>query len=75
MIATGGTIACRRTESGLKPLLGSDELLKYVPAVGEVCKADTLQLYNLDSTDIPKECLQWANCLLRQIPMLRLRLE
>ena len=52
MIATGGTIACRRTESGLKPLLGSDELLKYVPAVGEVCKADTLQLYNLDSTDI-----------------------
>ena len=52
MIATGGTIACRRTPQGLKPLMGSDELLKYVPDVKSVCHADTLQLYNVDSTDI-----------------------
>ena len=52
MIATGGTIACRRTPQGLKPLMGSDELLKYVPDVKNVCDADTLQLYNVDSTDI-----------------------
>lgn len=52
MLATGGTIACRRTPQGLKPLMGSDELLEYVPMVRDVCETDTLQLYNLDSTDI-----------------------
>ncbi|MBO5981257.1 MAG: asparaginase [Clostridia bacterium] len=52
MIATGGTIACRRTEKGLTPLMGSSDLLKYVPDVKSVCHADTLQLYNVDSTDI-----------------------
>lgn len=55
MIATGGTIACKRTLSGLEPLIGSEELLRYVPAVGDVCEADTLQLYNFDSTDIRPE--------------------
>ncbi len=52
MIATGGTIACRRTEKGLTPLMGSSDLLKYVPDVKNVCFADTVQLYNVDSTDI-----------------------
>ena len=32
MIATGGTIASKRSETGLKPLITSDELLSYVPA-------------------------------------------
>jgi L-asparaginase len=64
MIATGGTIACRRTESGLKPLMGSDELLRYVPDINKVCIADTLQLYNLDSTDIrPHHWLGIANAV------------
>ncbi len=64
MIATGGTIACRRTPEGLKPLLGSSDLLKYVPDVKDVCVADTLQLYNLDSTDIrPHHWVGMANAV------------
>ena len=31
LIATGGTIASRRGDSGLKPALTSRELLSYVP--------------------------------------------
>lgn len=30
MLGTGGTIACKRGEYGLKPLISSDELLSYV---------------------------------------------
>ena len=30
LIATGGTIACKRTDSGLTPLLTSDDLIAYV---------------------------------------------
>ena len=30
LIATGGTIACKRTDSGLTPLMTSDDLIAYV---------------------------------------------
>ncbi|MFR1037490.1 MAG: asparaginase domain-containing protein [Clostridium sp.] len=33
MIATGGTIASKRSEEGLKPLMTSEELLGFVPDV------------------------------------------
>ncbi len=52
MIATGGTIASRRMGGGLEPLLTSQEVLQYVPGVQEFCTVDTLQLFNLDSTNI-----------------------
>ncbi len=52
MIATGGTIASTRTSAGLSPLLSSEEILEYVPAVRGVCQVETMQLYNIDSTDI-----------------------
>ncbi len=52
LIATGGTIASRRGENGLKPLLSSDELLSYVPSVREFCQVDALQLFNIDSTNM-----------------------
>lgn len=52
MIGTGGTIACKRGESGLKPLLTSEELLSYVPAAREFCQADSLQVLNIDSTNM-----------------------
>lgn len=55
MIATGGTIASTRTSAGLSPLLSSEEILEYVPGVKKVCKVDTMQLYNIDSTDIHPE--------------------
>ena len=31
LLGTGGTIACKRGENGLTPLLTGDELLSYVP--------------------------------------------
>ena len=52
LIATGGTIASKRGQKGLKPLLSSEELLTYVPSVKEFCHTETLQLFNLDSTNI-----------------------
>lgn len=61
MIATGGTIASKSSESGLKPLITSDELLSYVPDACSFCKADTLQLLNIDSTNMqPKHWLMIA---------------
>ena len=52
LIATGGTIASTPTEQGLAPGLTSRELLETVPELSNVCKIDTLQLFNLDSTNM-----------------------
>lgn len=52
MIATGGTIASKRSDSGLKPLITSDELLGYVPDVTQFCHADAIQVLNIDSTNM-----------------------
>ena len=64
LIATGGTIASKRSDRGLKPLISSEELLSYVPAAKEFCRADALQLMNLDSTNIqPKHWLAMAKAV------------
>lgn len=61
MIATGGTIASRRTSTGLAPLITSREVLQYVPEVQSFCAVDTLQLFSLDSTNIwPEHWLKIA---------------
>lgn len=52
LIATGGTIASKSTESGLTPQLNSGEILEYVPSIDQMCHVDTIQLFNLDSTNI-----------------------
>ena len=52
LIATGGTIASMPTESGLAPGLCSRELLGTVPELAHVCEIETLQLFNLDSTNM-----------------------
>lgn len=52
MLGTGGTIACKRTEHGLKPVITSQELLSYVPGSREFCEIDTRQVINIDSTNI-----------------------
>lgn len=60
LIATGGTIASKqgKGQSGLTPVLTSEELLSYVPAVSQFCHTDTLQLLNIDSTNMqPKHWL------------------
>ena len=52
LIATGGTIASRGTESGLTPQISSREILEYVPSVAHLCHISHIQLFNLDSTNI-----------------------
>lgn len=57
LIATGGTIASKYTENGLSPQISSEELLSYVPSAREFCRIDTIQPFNLDSTNVNQE--QW----------------
>lgn len=52
MIATGGTIASMKTEDGLAPQLTSQDILHYIPHLKDICEVETLQLCNLDSTNI-----------------------
>lgn len=52
MIGTGGTIASKQTEHGLSPGLTSEEILSYIPQVQQVCKVDTIQICNIDSTNV-----------------------
>lgn len=64
LIATGGTIASKRTEDGLAPLISSEELLSYVPAAKEFCVTDAIQILNLDSTNVhPKHWLTIAKAV------------
>ncbi len=52
MIATGGTIASQKTDSGLAPQLSSEEILRYVPQVAGICHVSAVQLFNIDSTNM-----------------------
>lgn len=57
MIATGGTIASKNAGAGLAPALTSEELLACVPEIAEICRVDTVQPFNLDSTNL--YCKHW----------------
>lgn len=52
MIATGGTIACCETAHGLSPALDSAALLGALPGLSALCTVETLDLMQLDSTDV-----------------------
>ena len=52
LIATGGTIASKYTKSGLSPGINAKELLSFVPEASEFCRIETVQPFNLDSTNI-----------------------
>ena len=52
LIATGGTIACKKGEAGLTPMMTIEEILSYVPQINDFCKVSSLQLFNIDSTNI-----------------------
>ena len=52
MIGTGGTIASEMTPEGLTPELTPAQLLRYVPAISELCRVDCLSLFSIDSTNI-----------------------
>lgn len=55
LIATGGTIASSETNTGLAPGISSDELIKHVPEIKEICNIDAVQVLNIDSTNIQPE--------------------
>ena len=61
LIATGGTIASKYTSEGLCPQISSEELLSYVPTARKFCEIDTIQPFNLDSTNI--NASQWLVAL------------
>lgn len=59
LITTGGTIASLESDVGLVPSMASEQLLSHVPEVKDICKVSTVQLYNLDSTNMKPE--YWLN--------------
>ena len=64
MIATGGTIASKPTAQGLAPLLSAEELLASAPGLAEICRVESRQLFDLDSTNMrPEHWLQIAACI------------
>jgi len=52
MLGTGGTIASEMTPEGLTPELTPAQLLRYVPAISQLCDVDCLSLFSIDSTNI-----------------------
>ena len=63
-IATGGTIASKKSESGLKPQISPEELLTFIPSIRNICDVDTIQLFSLDSTNMePKHWKAIVECI------------
>lgn len=52
MIGTGGTIASKQTDYGLAPGLEPEDILRYIPAVKDICEVDTIQVCSIDSTNV-----------------------
>ena len=64
MLATGGTIASKESGQGLSPAISSEEILSYVPAIGDLCRVEAVQLMNLDSTNVgPSHWLKIAGAV------------
>lgn len=55
MIATGGTIASRAGNQGLEPNIDPLGLLEYVPEIKKICDVDSVQPFNIDSTNVTPE--------------------
>ena len=52
LIATGGTIASKQTDAGLAPAISCEELLAFVPEIGQMCTVHAVQPFHLDSTNV-----------------------
>lgn len=64
LIATGGTIASKKSQSGLKPQISPDELLEYIPQIKRICEIEAVQLLNLDSSNMePMHWKQIVHCI------------
>lgn len=55
LLGTGGTIASKQTNDGLKPALAAPEILEFVPDVERFCDIDVKQVCNIDSTNMSPE--------------------
>lgn len=58
LIATGGTIASKKSDNGLKPQISPEELMQYIPQVKDICDFHAVQLINLDSSNHGTETLE-----------------
>jgi len=54
-LTTGGTIAGSSSGEGLAPTLAGEEMLKYIPEFTEFCEFDTVQVMNIDSSNMQPE--------------------
>ena len=54
-IATGGTIASKKTENGLTPQITPEELLSYIPEVESLCEITAVHPFNLDISNVVPE--------------------
>ncbi|MBE7085454.1 MAG: asparaginase, partial [Clostridiales bacterium] len=64
LIATGGTIASCSGGDGLVPGISAQALLRFVPEIFDTCDVDTVQPYNIDSTNVtPKHWLLLAETI------------
>lgn len=52
LLGTGGTIASKETSDGLAPQMSLEKILTYLPEISSMCQIDTIQVYNIDSTNI-----------------------
>ena len=52
LICTGGTIASTMKKDGYAPRLTDSDILEYIPSVREFCDVDTVQVCNIDSTNM-----------------------
>ena len=64
LIATGGTIASKKSDNGLKPQITPEELLEYIPQVKNICEVNAIQLLNLDSSNMePSHWKMMVHCI------------
>ncbi len=55
MIVTGGTIACEPSSDGLVPRLSGKDMLSGIPGIASLCEIESLELMNLDSSNLQPE--------------------
>lgn len=64
LIGTGGTIASLPSPEGLVPSLSAERLIKLVPELKGMCSLQSIDLINMDSTNIcPEHWLKIAECI------------
>ncbi len=52
ILFTGGTIASVKTDAGLEPVLNAEQILSFLPDMGDDIVLDSRQICNLDSTNM-----------------------